>query len=83
MSKSYQNAINLSDSQNEITEKVKQMFTDPKRIKLKDPGRPDECNVFSYYDVFGKDQKDEVRQWCTRATKGCTECKMILADKNH
>jgi len=45
MSKSYQNAINLSDSIQEITKKVKQMFTDPKRIKLKDPGHPQECNV--------------------------------------
>ena len=81
MSKSYQNAINLSDSEEEVTDKVKQMYTDPKRLKLKDSGHPDECNVFSYYDVFGSDQKDDVRHWCTQATKGCTECKMILADK--
>ena len=80
MSKSYANAINLSDSEKEIKSKVRTMFTDPKRIKLEDPGHPDECNVFSYYEVFAPKKAGEVRAWCTQARKGCTECKMILAD---
>jgi len=80
MSKSYDNAVNLSDSEKEIKNKVKNMFTDPKRIKLADPGHPDECNVFSYYGVFGSERSSEVRQWCEGAQKGCTDCKMILAD---
>jgi len=46
MGKSYQNAIDLSDSQDAIKMKAKTMFTDPKRIKLTDPGHPDVCNVF-------------------------------------
>jgi len=81
MSKSYQNAINLSDSPDEIRAKVKNMFTDPKRIRLSDPGHPQECNVFSYYDVFGSDMTDEVDDWCRNAKKGCTDCKMIFADQ--
>lgn len=80
MSKSYKNAINLSDSEEEIRKKVRSMFTDPKRIRLADVGHPDECNVFSYYEVFGKEKSAEVRRWCTEAQKGCTDCKMILAD---
>lgn len=80
MSKSYQNAINLSDPQTEIRSKVSKMFTDPKRIKRSDPGHPDECNVFSYYETFASDRCGEVRQWCTQAQKGCTECKQILAE---
>jgi tryptophanyl-tRNA synthetase len=80
MSKSYDNAINLSDSEEVIKGKVKNMFTDPKRIKLTDPGHPEECNVFSYYEVFGSEKTSEVREWCTQAQKGCTDCKMILAD---
>lgn len=80
MSKSYQNTIDLSDSEEAIKKKVKNMFTDPKRIKLADPGHPDECNVFSYYEVFGSNKTKEVREWCTQAQKGCTDCKMILAD---
>jgi len=81
MSKSYDNAINLSDSQDETINKVKKMFTDPKRLRLSDPGHPKKCNVFSYYQVFEPEMTDEVYTWCTKAQKGCTECKMILADK--
>jgi len=81
MSKSYNNAINLSDSKGVIIKKVKQMFTDPKRIKLSDPGHPGKCNVCSYYKVFAPEMVDDVTQWCKKAQKGCTECKMILAEK--
>ncbi len=79
MSKSYQNAINLSDSKEETKEKVRRMFTDPKRIKLADPGHPKKCNVYSYYGVFAPEVSDEVYAWCTQAQKGCTDCKMVLA----
>ena len=80
MSKSYQNAINLSDTPEEITKKAKQMFTDPKRVRMADPGHPEECNVYSYYEVFAPEQKKEVYAWCTGAKKGCTDCKATLAD---
>jgi len=80
MSKSYQNAINLSDTPDAIQKRAKTMFTDPKRLRLTDPGHPDECNVFSYYEVFAADKCADVRQWCTKAEKGCTDCKKILAD---
>ncbi|MCA9392623.1 MAG: tryptophan--tRNA ligase [Candidatus Omnitrophica bacterium] len=79
MSKSYQNAINLSDDPEEIGKKVKTMITDPERVRLKDPGHPDVCNVYSYYQVFAPQQVKEVYNWCTGAQKGCTECKSILA----
>lgn len=80
MSKSYKNTINLSDPPQEIAKKVKTMFTDPKRIKLSDPGHPNKCNVYSYYKVFAPQQTDDVYQWCTHARKGCTECKTILGE---
>lgn len=80
MSKSYRNAINLSDSEVEIRQKVKNMFTDPKRGRFTDPGHPNVCNVYSYYKVFGADKTEDVYGWCTQARKGCTDCKMILAD---
>ena len=80
MSKSYKNTINLSDPPAEIVKKVKTMFTDPKRIKLSDPGHPHKCNVFSYYQVFAPQRSDDVYQWCTHAQKGCTECKTILGE---
>jgi tryptophanyl-tRNA synthetase len=48
MSKSYNNFIALSDGKEEIKKKVMSMITDPKKIKLGDPGRPDICNVYSF-----------------------------------
>lgn len=78
MSKSYQNAVNLSDPPQELQKKIQGMFTDPKRIKLSDPGHPEHCNVYSYYQVFSPKTAQEVYQWCTQAQKGCTECKKIL-----
>ncbi len=79
MSKSYNNTVNLSDTEDVIKQKISNMFTDPKRIKLSDIGHPDACNVFSYYSVFIPQSKDEVFDWCTNAKVGCTECKKRLA----
>ena len=80
MSKSYKNAINLSEPEADLKKRVRMMITDPARIKLTDPGHPDICNVYDYYGVFANSKKSEVREWCTKAQKGCTDCKMILAD---
>ena len=80
MSKSYDNFIALSDEPGVIAEKAQRMITDPKRIKLSDSGHPEVCNVYSYYEVFGKDRIDEVCDWCRNAKVGCTECKSRLAD---
>ena len=81
MSKSYNNTINLSDPKEVVEKKVSTMFTDPKRLRLNDPGHPDVCNVFSYYSVFASNKKDEVCTWCTKAEKGCTDCKKILSQE--
>ena len=79
MSKSYNNTINLSDPEETIQEKVRTMITDPKRIKVTDKGHPEVCNVYSYYEVFMPQLKDEVAQTCRNAEIGCTECKKKLA----
>ncbi len=79
MSKSYENFIALGDSENTIKEKCAKMFTDPKRIKLSDKGHPDECNLYSYYNLLKKKDAAEVYDYCSSAKVGCTECKKNLA----
>jgi len=79
MSKSYGNFIALGDSEDAIKKKCNQMFTDPKRIRLSDKGHPDECNLYSYYNLFKKEYASEVYDYCSKAGKGCTECKKNLA----
>ena len=56
------------------------MITDPARVKLADKGNPEVCSVFAYYKAFAAHavQRD-CRNWCENATKGCTECKQIMA----
>ena len=80
MSKSYDNAINLSDTKETVRKKVLSMVTDPARIKMTDPGTPEVCNVYSYYEIFNAAQKKEAYAWCSQAKKGCVECKTILAE---
>lgn len=80
MSKSYGNTISLSDTPEEIMAKIKNMVTDPERIRLKDAGHPDICNVFSYYEAFKPSESQQVRLWCEGALKGCSQCKVSLAD---
>lgn len=81
MSKSYGNAINLSDSPEEARRKVLSMVTDPARIKATDPGHPDVCNVFSYYKIFTDEATVKAAyDWCSQAKKGCIDCKKNLAE---
>jgi tryptophanyl-tRNA synthetase len=81
MSKSYGNTVDLSDSEETIGKKISGMFTDPKRVRLTDPGHPQDCNVHAYYATFVPEMKAEVDDWCVNARLGCTECKKILAEK--
>jgi len=80
MSKSYGNAIYLSDTKDEVTKKVSQMITDPKRARRNDPGNPYICNVFSFHKLFStKDEIMEIEKECPVAGIGCVECKKKLA----
>ncbi len=61
MSKSLGNAILLSDSPDEIEEKVMGMYTDPNHIRVEDPGQVEGNPVFTYLDVFDS-EPEEVRE---------------------
>ena len=80
MSKSYDNAIYLSDSPDDITAKVATMITDPQRKRRTDPGDPDVCNVFSFHKLYTDSGKVmEIDRQCRTAEIGCVECKQIMA----
>ena len=80
MSKSYNNAIFLSDSPEEISSKVSRMITDPQRAKRSDPGNPDVCNVFDFHKIYTKpDIVNEIDEQCRTAGIGCVECKQKMA----
>lgn len=81
MSKSYGNAIFLSDSPDEIRKKVGGMFTDPERLYRKDPGHPDRCAVFTLHGLYSPDEVEEIRSQCEHAGIGCIDCKRRLAER--
>jgi len=80
MSKSYGNAINLSDSPEEVLAKCKQMFTDPQRLTRKDPGRPEVCNLYEFHKLMSPpDVQERVAHQCRAAEIGCVDDKKLLA----
>ena len=80
MSKSYGNAIYLTDTKEEINNKVGQMITDPQRAKKADPGNPDVCNVFSFHEIYTPEEKvRQIDKDCRSASIGCVDCKKIMA----
>lgn len=71
MSKSLNNAIFLTDSQEEVEKKVMSMYTDPKRIHVTDPGEVEGNPVFIYLDAFGTESdKAQVTSYKDAYTKG-------------
>ncbi len=80
MSKSYNNAIFLTDTDEVIDTKVGQMITDPQRARRNDPGRPEICNVFSFHEIYTDPEiVSKIDKECRSAGIGCVECKKIMA----
>jgi tryptophanyl-tRNA synthetase len=80
MSKSYDNAIFLTDTDEVIRSKVGQMITDPQRIRKSDAGNPDVCNVYSFHEIYTDPSAvDEINSDCRSASIGCVECKKRMA----
>jgi tryptophanyl-tRNA synthetase len=80
MSKSYDNFLALSEDPGNIRKKAQKMFTDPKRIKMSDPGHPETCNVCHYWDLFAPEEKERVWEECRASKRGCTQNKQELAE---
>lgn len=83
MSKSYNNFIALSDTPKVIKKKVISMITDPKKIKKADAGHPDKCNVYTYHNIFNRENVNALKTKkiyddCRSSKLGCVDCKEML-----
>lgn len=89
MSKSLGNCIYLSDSADEVWQKVRSMYTDPDHLRVDDPGKVEGNAVFTYLDAFSKDDDfaefwpdyknlDELKDHYTRGGLGDMKCKKFL-----
>ena len=89
MSKSLGNCIYLSDSADEVWQKVRSMYTDPLHVNLNDPGHVEGNAVFTYLDAFSTDADfaefwpeyanlDELKEHYQRGGLGDMKCKKFL-----
>lgn len=89
MSKSLGNCIYLSDSPEEVWQKVRSMFTDPDHLRVEDPGKVEGNAVFTYLDAFSTDDDfaqywpeysclDELKEHYCRGGLGDMKCKKFL-----
>jgi len=82
MSKSYGNAINLSDPPDVVRQKCQSMFTDPTRIRRRDPGHPEVCNLFAFHRLLSPpDVQERVARECRAAEIGCVDDKRLIAEQ--
>src|ERR671929_19675 len=82
MSKSYGNTIDLSDSAEDVTKKVRQMYTDPKRVRADIPGTVEGNPVFTYHDAFNTNtaEVDDLKARYRAGKVGDVEVKTKLAN---
>lgn len=79
MSKSYGNAVFLSDAPEDIDRKLSRMVTDPARVRRTDPGEPEKCPAFQLHKVYStEDEREEVSNGCRTAGIGCLDCKKVM-----
>ena len=79
MSKSYNNAVFLSDPPKQIDKKLSRMITDPARVRRHDPGDPEKCPAFKLHKIYSTPQEiAEVSQGCRTAKIGCLDCKKVM-----
>jgi tryptophanyl-tRNA synthetase len=81
MSKTKGNTIDLFDEPKVIEKKLKGAFTDPLKLRLGDPGRPEVCNVFTMHQALqAPEPLADIERNCRSGALSCGECKMRLRD---
>lgn len=79
MSKSYGNAVILSEPPADIEAKLSRMATDPRRVRRRDPGEPADCPAFNLHRLYCTAEEIEfVSKGCRTADIGCLDCKKVM-----
>jgi tryptophanyl-tRNA synthetase len=80
MSKSYNNAVFLSEPIADVEAKLGKMMTDPRRVRRTDPGDPEDCPAYqSLHKIYcTPEELAYVDKGCKSASIGCLECKKIM-----
>ena len=80
MSKSYGNAVFLTEDPADVDRKLSRMITDPRRARRTDPGEPEDCPAYmSLHRIYcTPDELAWAAQGCRTAGIGCLECKKTM-----
>lgn len=79
MSKTLNNYIGLLEDETSMWEKLRTAVTDVNRVRRKDPGNPEICNIYTIHRAFSEPQVLlEVDRGCRTADIGCIDCKKKL-----
>ncbi|MBN4056996.1 tryptophan--tRNA ligase [bacterium AH-315-J21] len=80
MSKSQDNHIAITATEEETTNKLKRMFTDPQKLRKNDPGRPEVCPVYKLHEVYSVEDniEESIAPQCKSGELGCVDCKARL-----
>lgn len=79
MSKSYDNHIPLDFTEEQTTKRLRTFYTDSQKIRLGDPGRPEQCPIYLLHRIFTPNAEEEIARPCRTGELGCVDCKMRLA----
>lgn len=79
MSKTLGNYVGILEPETEGWEKLRTAVTDVNRVRRKDPGNPDICNIYTIHRAFSPNETLlEVDKGCRTASIGCIDCKKML-----
>ncbi|MBP7528598.1 MAG: tryptophan--tRNA ligase [Syntrophorhabdaceae bacterium] len=79
MSKSLGNYIGILEEEGGVWEKLRTAVTDVNRVRRKDPGNPEVCNIYTIHRAFSDNSMlIEIDKGCTTAGIGCIDCKKML-----
>lgn len=80
MSKSYDNAVYLTEPSADVDRKLSRMVTDARRARRTDPGVPEECPAYtSFHRTYcTAEELAWQAEGCRSATIGCLECKKVM-----
>jgi len=78
MSKSLDNYLAPHQDCQELSIRIRKMITDPQKIKIDDPGKPEICSVYAIHNLYNSN-RETVAQECSSGTRGCVACKDDLS----
>lgn len=80
MSKSYNNHLPIDMTEEETQKRIRTFYTDEKKIRRGDPGRPEQCPVFLLHRVYTPNAEEEIAPPCKSGELGCVDCKNKLTE---